>query len=127
MLGLVPGTERADHVVDLPVGATVLLYTDGLIERRGEDLDEGIARLCAVLGEVGRLPLENVCDEVLQRMLPAGGADDDVALLALRTFSEDAPRPAEAGPKRTPDASVAGTQTREDTSPGLTELPPDAL
>ena len=125
MLGLIPGTQRADHIVDLPVGATLLLFTDGLIERRGEDLDTGIARLCAVLGEVGHLPLETVCDEVLRRMLPAGGADDDVALLALRTFSEDSPRPPEAGPNRTPDETVAGTQSREVMSPGLTELPPD--
>ncbi|HEX8496540.1 MAG TPA: SpoIIE family protein phosphatase [Actinomycetales bacterium] len=85
LLGVVPGTDRHDHEVDLPPGSTVLLYTDGLVERRGEDLEVGIARLATLLDELAHLPLEQLCDGILERSLPADGAEDDVALLALRT------------------------------------------
>ena len=82
MLGLMPSTDRSDHAVELAPGATVLLYTDGLIERRGEDIDIGIERLRATLTAVGAAPLDQVCDEVLSRL--GGDAEDDVALLAVR-------------------------------------------
>lgn len=60
-------------------GDRLVLCTDGLIEVRGRDLMEGLAELCAVL-DARRLPLDLQCEEVL-RVLPAGGQDDDVALL----------------------------------------------
>ena len=123
MLGLIPGTERGQHHIDLLPGATLLLYTDGLTERRGEDPDDGIARLAAALAEFGHLPLETLCDQLLRHMLPTDSAQDDVALLALRTFPEDMPRPVEAGPNHTPDASVAGSTPQEHPLPRLTELP----
>ncbi len=68
----------------MPVGGTVLLYTDGLIERPGELLDDGLERLAAAArGERGGA--EELCDNVLDALVPAGGASDDVALLALRS------------------------------------------
>ncbi|WP_459646008.1 PP2C family protein-serine/threonine phosphatase, partial [Kineococcus sp. NUM-3379] len=42
LLGIDPGTERADEVLEVERGSTVLLYTDGLVERRGQSLDEGL-------------------------------------------------------------------------------------
>jgi serine phosphatase RsbU (regulator of sigma subunit) len=123
MLGLVTGTGRGNHSIDLPPSATLLLYTDGLTERRGEDLDAGIARLAAALAELGDLPLETLCDRILRHMLPAATPDDDVALLALRMLPEDRPRPAEAGRNRTPDARNAGATSQENATPGMTELP----
>jgi serine phosphatase RsbU (regulator of sigma subunit) len=67
----------------LGAGATVLLYTDGLVERRDRDIDTGTEELVALLGTCGDLPLEQLCDRVLERMfLP--DAEDDVALLAVR-------------------------------------------
>ncbi|GMA87900.1 hypothetical protein GCM10025868_31500 [Angustibacter aerolatus] len=89
----------------LPVGSTLLLYTDGLVERRGEDLDAGLERLRRFVGDaVGRgLSLEDVCDAVVDRL--ASDAEDDVALLAVRAHPEDRPRPAEAGPERLPSDS----------------------
>jgi serine phosphatase RsbU (regulator of sigma subunit) len=83
LLGVAPETERSDRTAVLDRGATVLLYTDGLVERRDRDIDTGTEELVAVLGACADLPLEQLCDRVLQRMfLP--DAEDDVALLAVR-------------------------------------------
>jgi PAS domain S-box-containing protein len=103
LLGLVPGAERSDSTVELEPGATVLLYTDGLVERRGEDVEDGVRRLCALLEELApqRLPLEALCDAVLAR-LRTDAAEDDVALVAVRVHDQDRPRPPEAGPERVP-------------------------
>ncbi|WP_443055119.1 PP2C family protein-serine/threonine phosphatase [Streptomyces sp. NBC_00691] len=96
------GADGSAELVDLPVGPplgtgvggyepttrplrpgdTLLLFTDGLVERRGEDIDDSLARLAAL-----RLPPDSgpgrVVDEVLSR-LGAHGAEDDVAALAAR-------------------------------------------
>ncbi len=101
LLGIDPRTRRAESTITLASGATVLLYTDGLVERRGQSLDDGIGLLRDTLADVADLPLDGLCDELLARMLP-DRAEDDVALVALRLFPQDRPRPAEAGPRRLP-------------------------
>ena len=68
--------------VDLNPGDTVVLYTDGLVENRGESLDVGLERLRVALEGV-RLPPERVCDQVLESLGRGLGGDDDVALLVL--------------------------------------------
>jgi serine phosphatase RsbU (regulator of sigma subunit) len=78
-------------------GATVLLYTDGLVEGRDLSLDDGIAWLRAVVAELADRTLEDLCDTVIERLRPEG-LQDDVALVALRLHPEDRPRPPEAGP-----------------------------
>jgi serine phosphatase RsbU (regulator of sigma subunit)/anti-sigma regulatory factor (Ser/Thr protein kinase) len=70
-------------------GSTVLLYTDGLVERRGETIDAGLARLQEALG-AGPLELERLCSHVLDHALGGGDAQDDVALLAVRLAGADA-------------------------------------
>lgn len=70
--------------VDLPPGSMILLYTDGLLERAGESLDEGFARLKAAAGDCANLPVEAVCAELLRRMAPPTGYRDDVVVLAVR-------------------------------------------
>ena len=102
LLGVLPDTERTDAVVTLQRGATVLLYTDGLVERRDADLDAGLARLTAALAEFADLPLQQLCDRLLERLVD-GHPDDDVALVAVRLHRQDRPRPAEAGPAVLPD------------------------
>jgi serine phosphatase RsbU (regulator of sigma subunit) len=83
LLGVAPETHREDHATVLDRGSTVLLYTDGLVERRDRDIDTGTAELAGVLAGCADLPLEELCDRVLERMfLP--DAEDDVALLAVR-------------------------------------------
>ncbi|WEO93809.1 SpoIIE family protein phosphatase [Streptomyces sp. FXJ1.172] len=71
--------------VELPEGAVLALYTDGLVwSRQREDPDTIRARLYAALGACAD-PLDATCDRVLRTLLPPGGAADDVALLLART------------------------------------------
>ncbi|MET8768057.1 SpoIIE family protein phosphatase [Streptomyces sp. NPDC004658] len=65
-------------------GDTLVLYTDGLIERRDEDIDAGLGRLTDVLGECGRLGTEQLADTVLARLGVASGGRDDIALIVAR-------------------------------------------
>jgi len=101
MLGIDPDAPRTDHTAELADGHTLLLVTDGLVERRDTDLDAGLAALQEALRDLGETPLEELCDTLLDRMLPVDGADD-VAIIAVRTHPEDRPRPPEAGPNRLP-------------------------
>lgn len=101
LLGVQPDTQRREGVIRVDRMAVVLLYTDGLIERRGQSLDEGIQQLQTALAELAGRNLDELCDELLARLLP-DRPDDDVALVAVRLHPQDTPRPAEAGPNRTP-------------------------
>jgi serine phosphatase RsbU (regulator of sigma subunit) len=83
LLGVVPDRERKEADLLLPAGSTVVLYTDGLVERRDQRLRAGIERLRETLGELAGLELADLCDEVVARMLPEHPGDD-VALVAVR-------------------------------------------
>jgi serine phosphatase RsbU (regulator of sigma subunit) len=88
LLGVSADTVRTDHVVPLPPGSTVLLYTDGLVERRGEVLAAGIERLVRTAGDLAHLPLPELLGELVQRLVGAA-AEDDTAVLGLRLHPED--------------------------------------
>ncbi|HVV23018.1 MAG TPA: SpoIIE family protein phosphatase, partial [Pseudonocardiaceae bacterium] len=81
---LSPTASTATGHADLPPGALVLLYTDGLIERPGESLTDGFERLAAAAADCAALPTGAACAELVRRMAPADGYRDDVVLLALR-------------------------------------------
>ncbi|MGY1399230.1 SpoIIE family protein phosphatase [Streptomyces sp. SS10] len=83
MLGLLPDPRHGTAVHPLPPGSTLLLYTDGLVERRNEDLTDGLDRLRRHASAAARRPLAPFCDELLAGMLTADN-DDDTALVALR-------------------------------------------
>lgn len=85
LLGMGLGVERGEAVAAVPVGATVLLYSDGLVERRGQHLEDGIEQLRRILAELvaSGAELATLGDELLARMLPER-PEDDVALVALR-------------------------------------------
>ncbi|HET9077977.1 MAG TPA: SpoIIE family protein phosphatase [Acidimicrobiales bacterium] len=83
LLGAMPGTPRHEHQTELPVGSTVILYTDGLVEQRDQPVDRGVERLQGLLRSLAGSDIEQLCDEVLRRMLP-DRPGDDVALLAVR-------------------------------------------
>ncbi|MDN3359837.1 SpoIIE family protein phosphatase [Actinomadura sp. DC4] len=70
--------------VEYEPGATLALYTDGLVERRGEDIDEGLNRLTGALSGHGTLPPEALADVVLAELGVSGGGEDDIALVVLR-------------------------------------------
>jgi PAS domain S-box-containing protein len=75
---------RGDATVVLPPRATLLLYTDGLIERRRESLDRGISRAADVVVDHRATALDELADLVMARLTPDGGYLDDVAVLLYR-------------------------------------------
>lgn len=83
---------RAQASVHFPVGATLALYTDGLVERRGELIDRGIQRLSRALAATAPLDLESRLDDIVLRMLDGTEQDDDVALLCVCRSALDADR-----------------------------------
>jgi serine phosphatase RsbU (regulator of sigma subunit) len=83
LLGVDPATPRTESTVELDCGTTVLLYTDGLVERRGSDLDHGMARLREETAALADRPLPELCDELVDRLVH-GRPEDDVALVAIR-------------------------------------------
>jgi serine phosphatase RsbU (regulator of sigma subunit) len=83
MLGVDRASTRDETVVEVPPGATVLLYTDGLVERPGSDLDAGVDRLHRLAADLAHLPLEELCDQLLDGLVD-GRPSDDVALVAVR-------------------------------------------
>ncbi|WP_448612048.1 SpoIIE family protein phosphatase [Geodermatophilus sp. URMC 60] len=83
LLGVDPAARRTESEALLEPGSTLLLYTDGLVERRDQLFDAGVQRLATELAAVRDRPLEAACDELIGRMLPEG-AEDDVALVAVR-------------------------------------------
>jgi serine phosphatase RsbU (regulator of sigma subunit) len=111
LLGVAPETKRREHVTVIPRGSTVLLFTDGLVERRDRDIDSGTAELVEVLRRCAGLELDDLCDGVLEQLfLP--DAQDDVAMLAVRLYPEDEPRPPDAGPQVLPDSMDAVPEVR---------------
>jgi serine phosphatase RsbU (regulator of sigma subunit)/anti-sigma regulatory factor (Ser/Thr protein kinase) len=79
----------ADEITIEP-GQALVLYTDGLVEQRGQDLDAGIDRLCSLLTAPLGDDLKGAFDRVLTTLRPAGGYEDDVAVLVVRAPSSGA-------------------------------------
>jgi serine phosphatase RsbU (regulator of sigma subunit)/anti-sigma regulatory factor (Ser/Thr protein kinase) len=90
-LGTVPDVRYTQAVVELPAGSVLLLYTDGLVERRSRPLDEGLELLRTAVVEGPRDP-ELLVEHVLERMIGTSERGDDIALLAVRLLTV-APRP----------------------------------
>ncbi len=88
-LGVLPFPNFDENSVEVRPGATVVLYTDGLVERAGTHIDDGLAELANVVRAAPAGP-DQLCDHILAAMVPDVGAPDDVALLALQnTAIED--------------------------------------
>ena len=75
---------RPQAITALTGGSTLLLYTDGLVERRDESIDTGIARVSEVLAQTTELPVATVADVMLEELSPKLGFDDDVAIVLYR-------------------------------------------
>jgi PAS domain S-box-containing protein len=82
-LGVMPFPSYEEVSTQLDPGGTVVLYTDGLVERPGDHIDNGLARLAGAVRDAPADP-EELCDHLLHTLVPEGAAQDDVALLALQ-------------------------------------------
>lgn len=81
VVGVVPATRRVDALARLGAGATVVFYTDGLVESRHKPVDTGLAQLLDAGSRLAARPLGVLCDRLLEEM---GPSSDDVAMLAIR-------------------------------------------
>jgi len=82
-LGTAEGAPYRDATAHIDPGATLLLYTDGLVERRDTPLEDRLTQLRSVAAVAGG-DLGDVCDQILGGLLGGKSAPDDVALLAVR-------------------------------------------
>lgn len=82
LLGL-DEVERRTSTIDLPPGTSVVLFSDGLVERRDAPMQDSLAWLMDVVRGRHDLTAEQLCDHVLAQL--DGPAEDDVVLLVLRT------------------------------------------
>jgi GAF domain-containing protein/anti-sigma regulatory factor (Ser/Thr protein kinase) len=90
-LGAAADTKYGQEVLELPIGTVLLLYSDGLVERRGRSIDDGLDELRrAALG--GPREPEELVEHVLERMVGDAERGDDIALLAVRLLAV-APKP----------------------------------
>ena len=112
-LGLPYDQSRPEAREVMPARSTLLLYTDGLIERRREPLDKGIRRATDLVQDNRDTALEGLADEIMSRLAPSDGYQDDVALLLYRQPAplevEIAADPSELAPTR---AALRGWLTR---------------
>jgi anti-sigma regulatory factor (Ser/Thr protein kinase) len=83
-LGVRAGSERAEAKYTVPARATLLLYTDGLVERRRQPLTAGIDQVTAAVREGRSADLEDLAAGLMKDMEPPSGYQDDVALLLYR-------------------------------------------
>ncbi|WP_209668497.1 SpoIIE family protein phosphatase [Amycolatopsis magusensis] len=83
-LAVRPGAQRPEAECALPPRATLLMYSDGLVERRRRSLFTGIEEAGQAVQDGRDTPLEDLATQVMDRLSPAGGYDDDVALLLYR-------------------------------------------
>ena len=81
LIGLAGGARRPVSTVPVPPGALVCFFTDGLVERPGELIDDGLGRLCRA---VRAQPPEAACAAVMGALVGSEPARDDIALLMIR-------------------------------------------
>jgi anti-sigma regulatory factor (Ser/Thr protein kinase) len=83
-LCVAPGLPRPSAEVTVPLASTLLLYTDGLVERRREVIDTGIEQAADALRAGRTVGVEALAQRIMTELPPDGGFDDDVAVLVYR-------------------------------------------
>jgi serine phosphatase RsbU (regulator of sigma subunit) len=79
-----PDEETRSAELEFATDDTVVMYTDGLIERRGETIDDGMHRLLEAVEKARDLPPQAVCDWLLEKLTSGEDPEDDIALLVVR-------------------------------------------
>ena len=82
LLGTVPGARYELVTQDLAPGDRLIFYTDGLIERRGRDIDEGLIELLRAAAYYQDATAAACADELADRLAPGG--DDDICVLVVQ-------------------------------------------
>lgn len=85
LLGCEPHTPRTQRARDLPPGSTLLLYSDGLVERRGEDFDTSVDRLARTFARHGHRAVPDLAEVLLTTLGEETAAEDDLVMLLART------------------------------------------
>jgi len=83
-LGIRPDWPRPEARVTMPARATLLLYTDGLVERRRTPLQHGISCAAALVQDGRAATLDDLANQIMSGLAPSGGYQDDVVLLLYR-------------------------------------------
>jgi hypothetical protein len=118
-LAALPDPIRCDEGTEaFPPGSVLVLYSDGLIERRGEQLDQGMARLRRVLRDAPSEHPEALADLLLAELIEEIPQDDDVAVLCLRAAPEASPLFISVPPE-----AAALTEIRSSVRRWLAEVP----
>ncbi|MGX1365316.1 serine phosphatase RsbU (regulator of sigma subunit) [Streptomyces canus] len=116
MLGIPLPYVHKDQRADLPPGSSLVLYTDGLVERRGQGIDPGIGRLGRALEALGTPELEQdldaAADALLKPLLYDSERDDDVCLLVCHTLATTAQERS-----RNPNSSPSAPEPTDDPPP----------
>ncbi len=86
-----PGRDRPEAVTVLDPGSLLVLYSDGLVERRGAGLHERLQQLARAAATLADAPIDTVCDRLVDALGVAASRADDVAVLAIRLDFLSAP------------------------------------
>jgi serine phosphatase RsbU (regulator of sigma subunit) len=92
-IGTADDPQRRSATVFIPPGALLCCFTDGLVERRGQILDQGMDTLATTLGKLiaagpGTAPVaEDACAEIMRALVGSTPAQDDIAVLVLSRFT----------------------------------------
>ncbi len=98
-IGVQAGLSYAPVSVDLPPGAALILYTDGLVERRSQHLDDSIGRLLDHAGRLGAVAADEICDRLIERAGEEADTGDDRTVVAVRLLDVARPRSAPPPPR----------------------------
>lgn len=118
-LGVRTEWARPEARLTIPARATLLLYTDGLVERRRRPLDQGIAEAIELVRDGGAAALEDLATRIMSGLNPGGGYPDDVALLLYRQPGPlEIDLPARAGQLAATRSALRGWLARAMIRPG---------
>ena len=117
-----PPLRRCQARVTIERAAVLVLYSDGLIERRAESLDIGLDRLADAVRTSRELPAQDICDHVYRALCGDDAHEDDVVVVAVRV-DRSGPQPGRAVSRLAVETNISGTQEGRDAGqPALVDV-----